>query len=65
MSLFAKRVETVRRLDYVKAHSQYLYFRESAPTAVPLVNMAGKRLMMLGATCLGFMPPRPKTNPNG
>jgi len=49
MSLFDKCAETVRRVDYVKAHNQYFYFRKFEPTAAPFVNLRGKRVMMLGA----------------
>lgn len=49
MSLFDRCTEVTRRLEYVKARNQYFYCREFEPTATPFVNMAGKRLMMLGA----------------
>jgi 8-amino-7-oxononanoate synthase len=55
VSLLDKCAEVTRRLEYVKAHNQYFYFREFEPTATPFVNHGGKRLMMLGANnYLGF-----------
>jgi len=49
VGLFDKCVSVVQRVEYTRARSQFFYLREFEPTATPVVKMAGKELLMLGA----------------
>lgn len=49
MGLFDKCANVVRRVEYTRARNEFFYLREFEPTATPVVKMAGKELLMLGA----------------
>ncbi len=49
MGLFDKCANVVQRVEQTRARNQFFYLREFEPTASPVVKMAGKELLMLGA----------------
>ena len=49
MGLFDKCANVIQRVEYTRARNQFFYLREFEPTATPVVKMAGKELLMLGA----------------
>lgn len=49
MDLFAKCTEFSRWIDSLREKRQFFYLREFDPAASPIVDMAGRRLIMLGS----------------
>jgi 8-amino-7-oxononanoate synthase len=49
VGLFDKCANVVQWVEYTSARNQFFYLREFEPTATPVVRMAGKELLMLGA----------------
>lgn len=49
MSFFDKCREFNKRVEYLKSLNQFFYLREFDPTASPVVEMKGKKLIMLGS----------------
>ena len=49
MGLFDKCANVTERVNYTRARNEFFYLREFEPTATPVVRMAGRELLMLGA----------------